>query len=77
MKKGIVDRFEGKWVVIEINGITKDFPISLIKGDVEEGDVVHITNDSIIALKDETTKLRKEIKNLMEELFEKDDTTDI
>lgn len=72
MKKGIVDRFEGKWVVIEINGITKDFPTSMIQGIVKEGDVVQITENHIISLKEETDTLRKEIEALAKELFEDD-----
>lgn len=71
--KGIVDRFEGDFVVVEIDGITKDFPKSMFPKEIAVGDVVKIDSHQVIILKEETEKRRKEIEQLMEEVWEDDD----
>lgn len=70
--KGIIDRFEGELVVVEIDGDPKDFPKSLFPQDATAGDVVEIKEGKITVLKDETDKLRKEIEELMEDVWEKE-----
>ena len=42
--KGIIDRFEGDLVVVEIDGETKDFPKSIFPIEAKQGDVVLISN---------------------------------
>jgi ribosomal protein L21E len=68
--KGIIDRFEGDIVVIEIDGKTKDFPKSIFPKEAEVGDVVNIDGDKVTVDKKATEKLRKEIEDLMNEVWE-------
>jgi Protein of unknown function (DUF3006) len=68
--KGIIDRFEGNIVVVEIDGETKDFPKSIFPKEAEVGDVIIINGDKITVDKNATEKLRKEIEELMNEVWE-------
>ncbi len=69
--RGIIDRFEDDdWVVIEIDGITKDFKRSILPKDADVGDVVEIDGETVNILEKETAKLRAEIEDLMNELWE-------
>ena len=70
MVKGIIDRFEGKFAVVEIDGKTKDFPRSIFPKSTTVGDVVEINGEKVKVLKDETDKLRKEIEELMDDVWE-------
>ncbi|WP_409304698.1 DUF3006 domain-containing protein [Peribacillus sp. SCS-155] len=70
MKKGIIDRFEGDITVIEIDGETQDFPRSKIPKNAEVGDVLLFDGDKITVSKEETEKLRKEIEELMNDVWE-------
>lgn len=68
--KGIIDRFEGEFAVVEIDGATHDFKKSMFPKEAEVGDVVEITGDKVTVLKEETKKRRKEIEDLMDEVWE-------
>ncbi|MFD1708240.1 DUF3006 domain-containing protein [Siminovitchia sediminis] len=68
--KGIIDRYEGDWVVVEIDGETKDFKKTIFPEEAAVGDVVEIKGNQVTVLKDETEKLRKEINDLMNEVWE-------
>lgn len=68
--KGIIDRFEGDIAVIEINGKTQDFPKSILPKKAVVGDVIEITGNKAKILKTETEKLRKEIEDLMNDVWE-------
>ena len=68
--KGIIDRFEGEFVVVEIEGGTKDFPKSMFPTEARPGDVVLISDNEISIQNKETEKLRKEIEQLMEDVWE-------
>jgi hypothetical protein len=68
--KGIIDRFEGDIAVVEIDGKTKDFPKSIFPKEAEVGDVIIIDGDKITVDKKATDKLRKEIEELMNEVWE-------
>lgn len=68
--KGIIDRFEGDWVVVEIDGETKDFKKSIFPEEAAVGDVVEIKGSQVTVLKGETEKLRKEIEDLMDEVWD-------
>lgn len=71
MVKGIIDRFEGKVAVVEIDGNEmKDYPKSKLPKGAKVGDMLIIDGDQISISKEGTEKLRKEIDDLMEELFE-------
>ena len=71
MVQGIIDRFEGKVAVVEIDGgDMKDFPKSALPKGAKVGDMLIIDGDTITISKEGTEKLRKEIDDLMDELFE-------
>lgn len=64
--KIIIDRFEGNFAVVELpNKKMINMPKTLVPEKAKEGDVL-----SIEINRDETEKRGKEIKNLMDDLFE-------
>lgn len=67
---GIIDRFEGDFVVVEINGETKDFPKIILPKDANIGDVIEIKGNNVQIMKDKTLQRKKEIEELMKELWE-------
>ena len=70
MKKGIIDRFEGELAVVEFDDEMKDIPKSKFPKEANVGDVLIFDGDKITISKEETNKLKKEIDDLMDELFE-------
>ncbi|MDF2052980.1 DUF3006 domain-containing protein [Priestia megaterium] len=68
--KGIIDRFEEGFAVVEIEGITKDYPKNIFPKEAQAGDVVYIIGDKVTIDKNETKKLAKEIEDLMNEVWE-------
>lgn len=68
--KGIVDRIEGKYFIIELEN--EEF-VQIEKGTVlaREGDVVEVDGKIILAILEEETKKRKaSIEALMNDLFD-------
>ncbi|MEK3796971.1 DUF3006 domain-containing protein [Peribacillus sp. FSL H8-0477] len=71
MIQGIVDRFEGTIAVVEIDGKEmQNFPKKSLPKGVKVGDMLLIDGNNITISKEGTEKLRKEIEDLMDELFE-------
>lgn len=71
MVQGIIDRFEGNIAVVEIDGgDMKDFPKSSLPKGAKVGDMLIIDGDKITVSKEGTKQLKKEIDDLMDELFE-------
>ncbi|KIL35185.1 pyruvate kinase [Cohnella kolymensis] len=70
MERGVIDRFEEEIVVIEIGGVTRDYPRSSLPKGAKSGDAVIIEQDRIRIDNKETSKRKKEIQDLMDELFE-------
>ncbi|KSU86163.1 MULTISPECIES: DUF3006 domain-containing protein [Priestia] len=68
--KGIIDRFEDGYTVVEIEGKTKDYPTDIFPKNAQVGDVIYITGDKIKIDKSKTKKLQKEIEDLMNEVWE-------
>ena len=68
--KGIVDRFEGNIVVIEINGSAQDISKENVNADVKVNDVVELVNGRWVSRKEQTAKRKKEIKLLMDSVWE-------
>ncbi|RLL46617.1 DUF3006 domain-containing protein [Oceanobacillus piezotolerans] len=68
--KGIIDRFEGNIAVVEIDGMTKDYNKALFPKEASIGDVIEIEGKKVTVLKNETEKLRKEIEDLMNDVWE-------
>lgn len=70
--RGIVDRFEGDFVVIEIDGKTQDIRRKNVNLKVKAGDVV-VFFDGEWQIDEEETKLRTtNIKKLMDDVWEDD-----
>lgn len=64
----IIDRFEGKFAVCEIeDGSTVDMPRQILPIDSKEGDVLEV---SVKISKLKTKKRKKEINQLFNELME-------
>lgn len=70
-RKGIIDRIEGKWVVVEFDDGMRDILISRFPITVESGDVIWMDEYGHIEKDDrERQRLSDEIDELMEELWE-------
>ncbi|KWX77019.1 pyruvate kinase [Paenibacillus riograndensis] len=70
MRKGIVDRFEGKYAVIEFDGKTEDVQKSELPAEAKSGDTLIFEDGNVIIDKEDTASRKKEIEDLVEELFE-------
>lgn len=69
--KGIIDRFEGNFAVIELDGrIMKNIEVSVLPAGIKEGDAIVLANGKWQFDLNETVKLKAEIKKLAEDLFE-------
>ena len=68
--KGIIDRFEEGFAVVEIEGKTKDYPKTIFPKDAQVGDIIYIIGNQVKIDKQETQKRAKEIEDLMNELWE-------
>lgn len=69
---GVVDRFEGKYAVLEAdNGRMLNIEKLLLPEDIREGDVVNL--DDMTVDKRETENRKNVIQKLAEELFEDED----
>ncbi|WP_214803072.1 DUF3006 domain-containing protein [Exiguobacterium sp. ERU656] len=70
-RKGIIDRIEGKWVVVEFEDGMRDILISHFPMMVESGDVIWIDEYGHIEKDEqERQRLSNEVDELMEELWE-------
>jgi len=68
--RGIVDRFEGEYVVIEVEGETEDIRREFVDSDVKVNDVVVLVDGIWMVDKDETEKRSREIRKLMDDVWE-------
>ena len=68
--KGIVDRFEGDFVVIEIDGETQDIPKALVDDHVQVNDCVTLQHNKWQTVKSETEIRKNTIKSLMDSVWE-------
>jgi hypothetical protein len=69
---GVVDRFEGKYAVLETdNGRILNIKKHLLPEGIQEGDVVNL--DNMTVLEEETEKRKKVVEKLAEELFNDED----
>ncbi|QZY88524.1 DUF3006 domain-containing protein [Exiguobacterium acetylicum] len=70
-RKGIIDRIEEKWVVVEFDDGMRDILISRFPITVESGDVIWIDEYGHIEKDErERQRLSNEIDELMEELWD-------
>lgn len=68
--RGIVDRFEGEFVVIEIDGKTTDIARDQVDPNVREGDVVQLIEGIWKSDPAATEERSRKIQKLMEQLWE-------
>ncbi len=66
----ILDRFEGKFAVIEENGIMKNIPLELVDKDVTEGSVIVKNGEKYFLDEKNSAARRKKIAELQNSLFE-------
>ena len=70
-RKGIIDRIEEKWVVVEFDDGMRDILISRFPMTVASGDVIWMDEYGHIEKDDrERERLSSEIDELMEELWD-------
>lgn len=69
MIRGIIDRFEGEYAVIEIEGQMKIIRIDSLPQDVREGDVVSFEKNHWSLDRNATVKLQQHVKSKMEQLL--------
>lgn len=70
MTKGIIDRFEGDLVVIEVDGLTRDIAKTEVDPEVKVGDVVHLVDGKWQSDPHESKKRSEKIKKLMDGVWE-------
>lgn len=68
--KGIVERFEGDIVVIEIDGQTHDVSKNILSPFVKVGDVVELVAGVWTTNREETKQRELHIKKLMDSVWE-------
>jgi len=68
--KGIIDRFEGEYAVVELqNGKIINIDKKKLPIEVQEGTVIHISESITINI-EETAKRKSEIEKLTENLWD-------
>lgn len=70
MQKGIIDRFEGEYAVIEFDGQTEDILRSELPAEIKAGDTLIFEEGKVMIDNEATSSHKKEIDSLMDELFE-------
>jgi hydrogenase maturation factor len=68
--KGIIDRFEGEYAIVEIEGITKLIKRCAISSDSREGDVIMFSQGKWIIDREATEELAREVRKLTDKLWE-------
>lgn len=71
--KGIVDRIENNFVIVEIDDKYINFDLKDFPSEIKEGDLVKFENGLFTILVDETLNRKREIRKLFDSLLEKDD----
>ncbi|MCG7408240.1 DUF3006 domain-containing protein [Paenibacillus sp. ACRRX] len=67
---GVIDRFEGDWAVIEMNGDMQEVERRQLPAHARPGDAVVIEDGKIRVDQERTVRLRQEADMLIDELFE-------
>lgn len=70
MKRGIVDRFEGDYAIIELDKGFERIAKGKLPTTVKEGDVIVIDKEKIYVDIEETNKRKNKIKGLFDKLFQ-------
>lgn len=70
MRKGVIDRYEGDYAVVEFDGETEDILKSELPEEAKTGDTLIFEDGTVRVDTADTAKRKKEIEDLMDELFE-------
>lgn len=70
--KGIIDRFEGDRVLLELKDGVVSFDRELFPEDAKEGDVVEYVDNRFVIRVEETLEREKHINQLFKSLVDKD-----
>lgn len=70
--RGIVDRFEEGYAIIEIEEEMVDVPLDHVDTDVQAGDVVELRDGKWFVDTDATEERTEEIRKLMESVWEEE-----
>lgn len=71
--KGIIDRFEGDRVILELKDGILSFDRELFPEEAKEGDVVEYKDNKFIVRAEETIERKKYIDKLFKSLIDEDD----
>lgn len=66
--KGIIDRIEGEYVVLEVEGEMIDIKKTLMPKDIKEGDIVELVDEKYVILVDKTAERKRFIEDLFNDL---------
>ena len=69
MTKGIIDRFEGEYAVVEIEGVMNNIKRSDIPTDAREGDVIISDKSQWKIDRQATDELKQRVQKLADELW--------
>ena len=70
MKCAVIDRFEGRWAVVEIDGVMKNIRRQSIPPEAREGDVLVLVRGRWQVDREATARLRQEVERLADEVWE-------
>ena len=70
MKSAIIDRFEGRCAVVEIDGVMKNIRRQSIPPEAREGDVLILVRKHWQVDREATVRRRQEVERLAEEVWE-------
>ena len=70
LRRGIIDRFEEKFVVIEFGDKLEAFPRSMLSYRGKEGDSVFVLDNEIKFDREGNERRKESIKDLIDELWE-------
>jgi hypothetical protein len=68
--RGIIDRFEGEYAVVEIEGQMKNVSLGCIPGEAREGDVLVFENNAWQVDRSATLDLKKQTEAQMKRLWQ-------
>lgn len=68
--RGIVDRYEEGFCIIEVEGHTREVPVVQVEDGVVPGDVVEWEEEHWVKLPEQTRARQEEIAKLMNDLWE-------
>ncbi|WP_409302411.1 DUF3006 domain-containing protein [Peribacillus sp. SCS-155] len=69
IQKGIIDRFEGEYGIVNIKGEHEGIPINLFPAESKPGDLIEIDGTMITIIDNETERLAAEVEELLDDVL--------